>query len=165
MTTLNDLKTEYQTKLDRAIAEQARREQETETMRQLKLDGLRPRIITWIAQHEGIVDTTELSQYGEVMGDWDSYEATKLRYATFTLTLPEHQPVNFTFYEDKEGRLHPSNKWWKVDQSGRSHDTLGEALTMAAGVYQKNQEWLEKEEADSLLYEAQKVDKEDREAR
>ena len=152
MTTLQDLKTEYQNKIDTQASEQARQEQEREALRQLKLDGLKPRIITWIANREG-VDEAELNQYGEISADWDDWNE-KMRHATFTLTLPDHQPVTFTFYEDTERAIRPNNKWWKVDQSGRSPETLGEALTIAYQVYWDNQDYMARETVESQEYEA-----------
>ena len=164
MTTLQDLKAEYQARLDFKAIEQAEQDTQREALRQLKLDGLKPRIITWIANREG-VDEVELSQYGEVTGDWSEWN-NRYDSIKFTLTFLDHQPVSFYFYENAEGKVLPKiNPRWSVDQSGKNPETLGEALTLAAQVYQQNQEYLEREEADSLLYEAQKVDKEDRKAR
>ena len=164
MSTLNELKAEYQAKLDTQVAEQAEQDTQREALRQLKLDGLKPRIITWIANREG-VDEAELSQYGEVTGDWNIYEDTKLHYAIFTLTLPEHQPVTFVFYEDNEGKVKPNQKWWKVGQSGRSLDTLGEALTLAYQIYQDNQAYIARETVESQEYEASQTAKKEQDAR
>ena len=161
MTTLNDLKTEYQAKLDIRAAEQARQEQAEETLRQLKLDDLKPRIITWIANQEG-VDEVELSQYGEVTGTWSEWNK-RFDNITYTMTLPDHQPVSFSFYQDAEGKVLPYNKQWNVSQTGGYHNTLGAALLLATQTFQQQKERQEKEEADSREYEARQAAKKERE--
>ena len=160
MTTLQDLKTEYQNRLDIQEVETAAQEQAKEALRQLKLDGLKPHIIKWIATQEG-ANEAELDQ-GEVTGDWDDWNE-KLRYITITLTFPEHQPISFIFYEDADHAVQPNSKSWKVQNSGRSCDTLGEALVMASQVYQKQKEYQEREEADSQEYKARQAAKKERE--
>ena len=160
MTTLNDLKTKYQFNLLNKAAEHARQEQAKEALQQLKLDGLKLRIIKWLAQHEG-VDEAELDQ-GEVAGDWSDWNQ-RFDRVTFTLTFPDHQPVSITFFEDAEQKVRPNIKSWNVQNSGHNADTLGEALVLAAQVYQEQKEYQDRKEADSREYEARQVAKKERE--
>jgi hypothetical protein len=169
MATLQDLKTAYQKQLDQWQQENEAKERAIEAERQAILDDLRPRIISWIAKRED-VDEAELNQFGTLTPDWrDNWnkqegDKKRLNNVTFTLTLPEHQGVSFSFYQDHEGKVIPNNKAWYIDEGGRQ-DYLGPALIRAAEVWQREKEQEAKRNADNESWQKHQAEKKEQEQR
>lgn len=158
MATLQDLEAAYLNQQKEVEAQAVAEQQALKEQRQQILDELKPRIINYLAKREG-VDTQELDQYGSISGQWDEWgnQPTKLNRAIFWLSVPDHVKVSFSFYLDTEGKLLPNNKWWNVEDSGQSSESLGVALALAGQAWQSQKAYQEREEADSLSWKTEQA--------
>lgn len=159
---LQDLKAKYQTEQEQVRVEATAAEQAEQERQQAILDNLFPRIVTYLAQREGCGEE-ELIEFGSIAGEFQEWDDRRLSRATFTLSLPEHWPVSFSFYQDGD-KMRPGSGYWTILNTGTYPETLGSALTVASQVYQEQKKYQEQEEQEGREYLAQKQTKQEQES-